>query len=80
MNELEKALSSMKDDELDFYLEMTNTGAIRRDIEEIKQKAIDQRNKKIEERKKALDEKKKKMAEERAAAMKAKEQKTEKKE
>jgi hypothetical protein len=48
--------------------------------EEIKQKAIDQRNKKIEERKKALDEKKKKMAEERAAAMKAKEQKTEKKE
>ena len=48
--------------------------------EEIKQKAVDQRNKKIEERKKALDEKKKKMAEERAAAMKAKEQKTEKKE
>lgn len=48
--------------------------------EEIKQKAVDQRNKKIEERKKALDEKKKKMAEERAAAMKAKKQKTEKKE
>ena len=48
--------------------------------EEIKQKAVDQRNKKIEERKKALDKKKKKMAEERAAAMKAKEQKTEKKE
>jgi len=48
--------------------------------EEIKQKAVEQRNKKIEERKKALDEKKKKMAEERAAAMKAKEQKTEKKE
>ena len=48
--------------------------------EEIKQKVVDQRNKKIEERKKALDEKKKKMAEERAAAMKAKEQKTEKKE
>ena len=48
--------------------------------EELKQKAVDQRNKKIEERKKALDEKKKKMAEERAAAMKAKEKKTEKKE
>ena len=48
--------------------------------EEIKQKAVDQRNKKIEERKKTLDEKKKKMAEERAAAMKAKKQKTEKKE
>ena len=48
--------------------------------EEIKQKAVDQRNKKIEERKKALDKKKKKMAEKRAAAMKAKEQKTEKKE
>ena len=45
--------------------------------EEIRQKAIDERNKKIDERKKALDEKKKKMAEERAAAIKAKEQKTE---
>jgi Skp family chaperone for outer membrane proteins len=45
--------------------------------EEARQKAIDERNKKIDERKKALDEKKKKMAEERAAAIKAKEQKTE---
>lgn len=45
--------------------------------EEIRQKAIDERNKKIDERKKALDEKKKKMAEDRAAAIKAKEQKTE---
>ena len=45
--------------------------------EEARQKAIEERNKKIDERKKALDEKKKKMAEERAAAIKAKEQKTE---
>ena len=45
--------------------------------EEIRQKAIEERNKKIDERKKALDEKKKKMAEDRAAAIKAKEQKTE---
>ena len=46
-------------------------------FEEIKQKAIDFRNKKIEERKKALEDKKKKKAEEKAAAIKAKEQKTE---
>jgi Skp family chaperone for outer membrane proteins len=45
--------------------------------EEARQKAIEERNKKIDERKKALDEKKKKMAEDRAAAIKAKEQKTE---
>lgn len=45
--------------------------------EEIRQKAIDDRNKKIEERKKILEEKKKKIAEEREAAKKAKEQKTE---
>ncbi|WP_396163002.1 OmpH family outer membrane protein [Flavobacterium sp.] len=46
-------------------------------FDEIKQKAIDFRNKKIEERKKALEDKKKKKAEEKAAAIKAKEQKTE---
>ena len=45
--------------------------------EEARAKAIEERNKKIDERKKALEEKKKKMAEERAAAIKAKEQKTE---
>jgi Skp family chaperone for outer membrane proteins len=45
--------------------------------EEARQKAIDERNKKIDERKKALEDKKKKNAEERAAAIKAKEQKTE---
>lgn len=45
--------------------------------EEARKKAIEDRNKKIDERKKALEEKKKKMAEERAAAIKAKEQKTE---
>jgi Skp family chaperone for outer membrane proteins len=45
--------------------------------EEIRQKAIDDRNKKIEERKKALEEKKKKIAADKEAAIKAKEQKTE---
>lgn len=45
--------------------------------EEIRQKAIDDRNKKIADRKKLLDDKKKKIAEEKEAAKKEKEQKTE---
>ncbi len=45
--------------------------------EELRQKAIDDRNKKIEERKKALEEKKKKIAADKEAAIKAKEQKVE---
>jgi len=45
--------------------------------EEIRQKAIDDRNKKIEDRKKALEEKKKKIAADKELAIKAKEQKTE---
>jgi Skp family chaperone for outer membrane proteins len=44
---------------------------------EIKQKAIDDRNKKLAERKKAIEDKKKKIAEDKEAAKKAKEQKTE---
>ena len=44
---------------------------------EIKQKAIDDRNKKLADRKKAIDDKKKKIAEDKEAAKKAKEQKTE---
>ena len=44
---------------------------------EIRQKAIDDRNKKLEERKKAIEDKKKKMAEEKEAAKKEKEEKTE---
>ena len=48
--------------------------------EQARQKLIDDRNKKLEERKKALDDKKKKAAADREAAIKAKEQKTEKKE
>jgi len=42
---------------------------------EIKQKAIDDRNKKLAERKKAIEDKKKKIAEDKEAAKKAKEQK-----
>jgi Skp family chaperone for outer membrane proteins len=44
---------------------------------EIKQKAIDDRNKKLAERKKAIEDKKKKIAEDKEAAKKVKEQKTE---
>lgn len=47
---------------------------------EIRQKAIDDRNQKLADRKKLIDEKKQKIADDRAAAIKAKEEKTEKKE
>ena len=42
MNELEKALRYANNDEFDFYLELTSTESIRRDIEEIRRKAADQ--------------------------------------
>ena len=44
---------------------------------EVRQKAIDERNRKLEERKKAIEDKKKKIAEDKEAAKKAKETKTE---
>ena len=47
---------------------------------EIRQKAIDDRNQKLADRKKLIDEKKQKIADDRAAAIKAKEKKKEKKE
>ena len=47
---------------------------------EIRQKAIDDRNQKLADRKKLIDEKKQKIADDRAAAIKAKEEKKEKKE
>ena len=48
--------------------------------EEIRQKAIADRNKKLADRKTALEAQKKKMVEDREAARKAKESKTDKKE
>ena len=42
MNELEKALRYANNDEFDFYLELTSTESIRRDIEEIRREAADQ--------------------------------------
>jgi len=40
VNKLEKALASSGNYDLDFYLEVESTDDIRRDIEDIKQKAI----------------------------------------
>lgn len=63
--------------------EITKEGEIKEETKkkltpaEIKQKAIDDRNKKLADRKKAIDDKKKKIAEDKEAAKKAKEQKTE---
>jgi Skp family chaperone for outer membrane proteins len=63
--------------------EITKEGEIKEETKkkltpaEIKQKAIDDRNKKLAERKKAIEDKKKKIAEDKEAAKKAKEQKTE---
>ena len=42
MNELEEALNSVSNEKLDFYLEVESTSKIRRDIEEIKQKAANE--------------------------------------
>ena len=41
MNELEKALITQKDSDLDYYLDASPTAQIRIDIEEIKRKAAD---------------------------------------
>ena len=41
MNELEKALITQSDSDLDFYLDSSPTAQIRIDIEEIKRKAAD---------------------------------------
>ena len=40
MNELEKALLDCSDDALDYYLEVTKTDEIRKDILEIKKKSV----------------------------------------
>ncbi|MFD2909868.1 OmpH family outer membrane protein [Flavobacterium ardleyense] len=56
----------------------TDSGEKKATPEEIRQKAIDDRNQKLADRKKAIDAQKKKIAEDREAAAKAKEQKTEK--
>jgi Skp family chaperone for outer membrane proteins len=72
-----------KEEEITKEGEPTKEGEIKEEAKkkltpaEIKQKAIDDRNKKLADRKKAIDDKKKKIAEDKEAAKKAKEQKTE---
>lgn len=72
-----------KEEEITKEGEPTKEGEIKEETKkkptpaEIKQKAIDDRNKKLADRKKAIDDKKKKIAEDKEAAKKAKEQKTE---
>lgn len=72
-----------KEEEITKGGEPTKEGEIKEETKkkltpaEIKQKAIDDRNKKLADRKKAIDDKKKKIAEDKEAAKKAKEQKTE---
>jgi Skp family chaperone for outer membrane proteins len=72
-----------KEEEITKEGEPTKEGEIKEETKkkltpaEIKQKAIDDRNKKLAERKKAIEDKKKKIAEDKEAAKKAKEQKTE---
>ena len=72
-----------KEKEITAENETPNEGEIKEEAKkkptpaEIKQKAIDDRNKKLAERKKAIEDKKKKIAEDKEAAKKAKEQKTE---
>ena len=72
-----------KEEEITKEGEPTKEGEIKEETKkkltpaEIKQKAIDDRNKKLADRKKAIEDKKKKIAEDKEAAKKAKEQKTE---
>ncbi|WP_324070339.1 MAG: OmpH family outer membrane protein [Flavobacterium sp.] len=82
-NQNSKEEKEEKEEEITKEGEPTKEGEIKEETKkkltpaEIKQKAIDDRNKKLADRKKAIEDKKKKIAEDKEAAKKAKEQKTE---